>query len=110
TSAYEYVEPITHFLTVNGKEKKQTFSKRDQFAPQLLKFSDAILNDTVPEPAGDEGLHDVRIIDALYRSAKNGRPVSLKEIQRKRRPTIRQHLRRPPVNKPKLIHAQSPSG
>ncbi|HBP86778.1 MAG TPA: Gfo/Idh/MocA family oxidoreductase [Nitrospirales bacterium] len=110
TSAYEYVEPITHFLTVNGKEKKQTFSKRDQFAPQLLKFSDAILNDTVPEPAGDEGLHDVRIIDALYRSAKNGRPVSLKKIQRKRRPTIRQHLRRPPVNKPKLIHAQSPSG
>ncbi len=110
TSAYEYVEPITHYLTVNGKEKKQTFSKRDQFAPQLLKFSDSILNDTVPEPAGDEGLHDVRIIEALYRSAHKGQPVSVKGVERKRRPTLRQNLHRPPVNKPRLIHAQSPSG
>ncbi|MBA3613473.1 MAG: Gfo/Idh/MocA family oxidoreductase [Nitrospirales bacterium] len=110
TSAYEYVEPITHYLTVNGKEKKQVFSKRDQFAPQLLKFSDAIVNDTVPEPAGDEGLHDVRIIEALYRSAEKGQPVSLKEILRKRRPTVRQNLRRPPVKKPQLVHASSPSG
>ena len=110
TSAYEYVEPITHYLTVNGKEKEHTFSKRDQFAPQLLKFSDSILKDTVPEPAGDEGLHDVRIIEALYRSAQKGQPVPVKEVERKRRPTLRQNLRRPPVKKPKLIHAQSPSG
>ena len=110
TSAYEYVEPITHYLTLNGKEKKHTFSKRDQFAPQLLKFSDSILKDRVPEPAGDEGLHDVRIIEALYRSAQKGQPVPVKEVERKRRPTLRQNLRRPPVKKPRLIHAQSPSG
>lgn len=110
TSAYEYVEPITHYLTVNGKEKKHTFSKRDQFAPQLVKFSDSILKDRVPEPAGDEGLHDVRIIEALYRSAQKGQPVPVKEVERKRRPTLRQNLRRPPVRKPRLIHAQSPSG
>ncbi|WNM56631.1 Gfo/Idh/MocA family protein [Candidatus Nitrospira allomarina] len=110
TSAYEYVDPITHYLTVNGKENKHTFSKRDQFAPQLLKFSDCIVNDTVPEPAGDEGLHDVRIIEALYRSAHKGQPVPLKGVERKRRPTLRQSLRRPPVKKPRLIHAQSPSG
>jgi predicted dehydrogenase len=110
TSAYEYVEPITHHLTINGKEKTQTFSKRDQFAPQLLKFSESLLNDTIPEPSGDEGLHDVRIIDALYRSAQKDQPVSLKKLQRKRRPTLRQNLRRPPVKKPKLVHARSPSG
>jgi glucose-fructose oxidoreductase len=110
TSAYEYVEPITHHLTINGKERKQTFPKRDQFAPQLLKFSDAILNNSVPEPAGDEGLHDVRIIETLYRSAEQHRPLSLQKVERKRRPTIKQHLRRPPVKKPELVHAQSPSG
>jgi glucose-fructose oxidoreductase len=110
TSAYEYVEPITYHLTINGKDRKQTFSKRDQFAPQLLKFSDCILNNTVPEPAGDEGLHDVRIIETLYRSAEQHQPLSLKKIERKRRPTINQHLRRPPVKKPPLVHAQSPSG
>ncbi len=110
TSAYEYVEPIIHHLTINGKEKKQAFSKRDQLAPQLLNFSDAIVNNTVPEPAGDEGLHDVRIIEALYRSAEKGQPVSLKEVLRKRRPNVRQNLRRPPVKKPPLVHARSPSG
>lgn len=110
TSAYEYVEPITHYLTIDGKEKKQTFSKRDQFAPQLLKFSDSLLNDTVPEPSGDEGLHDVRIIEALYRSAQKGQPVPLKVFNRKQRPTVRQSLRRPPVKKPQLVHARSPSG
>jgi predicted dehydrogenase len=110
TSAYEYVEPITHYLTINGKEKQQTFSKRDQFAPQLVKFSECLLNDTVPEPAGDEGLHDIRIIEALYRSAQKGQPVSLQEVERKRRPTLRQNVRRPPVKKPQLVNAQSPSG
>jgi glucose-fructose oxidoreductase len=110
TSAYEYVEPITHYLTLNGKERKQTFAKRDQFAALLLQFSNCILQDTVPEPTGDEGLHDVRIIQALYRSAKEGRPVSLGESDRKRRPTFRQAIRRPPVKKPGLIHAKSPSG
>ncbi|MDR4493516.1 MAG: Gfo/Idh/MocA family protein [Nitrospirales bacterium] len=110
TSAYEYVEPITHHVTTNGKEKKTTFSTRDQFAPQLLKFSDCILHDSVPEPAGDEGLHDVRIIESLYRSARIGQPITLKKLLRKRRPTVRQQLRRPPVKKPRLIHAQSPSG
>lgn len=110
TSAYEYVEPITHHMTINGKENTTTFSKRDQFAPQLLTFSDCILHNVVPEPAGDEGLHDVRIIESLYRSARIGQPITLKKLLRKRRPTMRQSIRRPPVKKPKLIHAQSPSG
>jgi glucose-fructose oxidoreductase len=48
--AYEYVYPIDLYTTVNGKTRKQTFAKRDQFAPELIYFSDCILNNKRPEP------------------------------------------------------------
>src|SRR6185436_11694241 len=75
--AYEYAEGLRYELTVNGKTTKQTIGKRDQFAPELLYFSDCILNDRKPEPSGEEGMQDVRIVEALYRSAKTGKTVKL---------------------------------
>jgi glucose-fructose oxidoreductase len=53
---------------------------------------------------------DVRIIRALYRSAQLGRPVKLDAFERSRRPDLSQAIRRPPVGKPQLVHAQTPSG
>ena len=49
-------------LTVNGKTTRKRIGKRDQFAPELLYFSDCILKDREPEPSGEEGLQDVRIV------------------------------------------------
>lgn len=110
TAAYEYVEPIVQYLTVNNKSRTRTFQKRDHFAPQLIHFSDCIHRNTQPEPAGDEGLIDVRIIQALYQSIAQRRPVSLQPLKRKRRPALSQEIRRPSIRKPRLIHAESPSG
>ncbi|GJL48962.1 MAG: hypothetical protein NPIRA01_01890 [Nitrospirales bacterium] len=110
TSAYEYVQPITQYLTVNNKSRTRTFPKRDHFAPQFIHFSDCIHRNIPPEPAGDEGLIDVRIIQALYQSIAQGRPVCLQPLERKRRPALSQEIRRPSVKEPRLIHADSPSG
>ena len=33
-------------LTIDGKTRTKSIGKRDQFAPELLYFSDCILNDT----------------------------------------------------------------
>jgi glucose-fructose oxidoreductase len=41
-----------------------------------VHFSECIRTGRDPRPDGREGLADVRIIRALYRSAKTGRPVS----------------------------------
>ncbi|HET7732092.1 MAG TPA: gfo/Idh/MocA family oxidoreductase, partial [Usitatibacter sp.] len=57
-----------------------------------------------------EGLADVRVIRALYRSARTGRAVKLQRESRRRHPTQRQEIRRPPVRKPRLVHASPPSG
>jgi predicted dehydrogenase len=107
--AYEYEMALKHSLTVDGKTQTRTFPRRDQFAPELLYFSDCIVKDLKPEPSGEEGLRDVRIIRALYRSAETGRPVKLAPAGRKKRPQWKQQKRRPPVAKPPLIHVQGAS-
>jgi predicted dehydrogenase len=108
--AYEYVGPIKHYLTLKGNTRERTFAARDQFAAELVYFSDCILRDRPPEPSGLEGLIDVRIIAALYRSAEIGRPVQLEAVVRQRRPTRKQSIRRPPHGKPQTVHVSSPSG
>jgi hypothetical protein len=40
--AYEYAEGLEYTLTIDGKTRKKRAGKRDQFAPELLYFSDCI--------------------------------------------------------------------
>jgi len=108
--AYEYAMPLKHQLTIDGKTKQRTFAKRDQFAAELVYFSNCIRKNIEPEPSGEEGLADVRIIEALYRAAESGKAVALKPLTRRRRPTMRQEIRRPPIARPPdLVHAESAS-
>ena len=108
--AYDYARPLKHRLTLDGETRERRFAKRDQFAPELLYFSDCILQNGTPEPGGDEGLADVRVIRAMYRAAESGRPISLEPFAKRARPSLEQEIRRPPVEKPDVIHAAAPSG
>jgi predicted dehydrogenase len=108
--AYEYTMEIKHELTIAGKRKSRIFPKRDQFAAELVYFSDCILQNEEPEPSGLEGLADVRIVQAFYESAKCGKTVELPELPRKKRPTLSQEIHRPAHGKPKTVRAKSPSG
>ena len=107
--AYEYAEGLEYRLTVDGRTTIKKTGKRDQFAPELLYFSDCILNDREPEPSGEEGMQDVRIVQALYHSAKTGKPIALRPFTKTVRPTGRQRITRPGVRKPALIKVQSAS-
>ena len=108
--AYEYAEGLAYELTVNGKTTRRRIGKRDQFAPELLYFSDCILNDREPEPSGEEGLVDVRIIEGMLESISSGRPVKLQMRQRKQRPTMAQEIRSPPVpREPEMVDAKPAS-
>jgi glucose-fructose oxidoreductase len=105
--AYEYADGLAYELTVNGKTRRKRIGKRDQFAAELLYFSDCVLKDRQPEPSGEEGLQDVRIVQALYESAETGKAVSIPPFERTRRPTGRQRITRPGVREPELVHARS---
>jgi len=65
------------------------------------------MRDKDPKPSGTEGLADVRIIEALYRSARSGKPVKLQPAKRIQRPSLKQVIRHPPVAKPPLVHVES---
>jgi len=108
--AYEYAMDLKHYLTVNGKTREEVFEKRDQFAPELVYFSNCVINGKEPEPSGWEGLADVRIIQALYRSAQIGVPIRLAPFDKRERPSMELEQRKPPVKKPELVHAAPPFG
>ena len=62
-----------------------------------------------PEPSGEEGLQDVRIVQALYESAEIGKAVAIPPFGKTRRPSGRQRITRPGVRKPALVKVQSAS-
>jgi glucose-fructose oxidoreductase len=107
--AYEYAMALKHSLTIDGKTTSRTFPRRDQFAPELIYFSDCIRKNIEPEPSGEEGLADVRVVRALYRSSATAKPVKIRRAAIKKRPRLKQEKRRPPVSKPELINAESGS-
>jgi glucose-fructose oxidoreductase len=109
--AYEYASGTKLQLsTAGGKRNTRRFPKRDQFAAEIEYFSDCILRDYDPEPSGLEGLADVRVVRALYESAKLGERVELPDLPSKKRPRVRQEIHKPPHGKPQTVKTQSPSG
>lgn len=108
--AYEYAKAIKHELTIDEKTTSREFPKRDQFAAEIVYFSDCILKNREPEPSGLEGLADVRIVQAIYQSLRSRSIVTLPAAAQKARPALQQEIRRPAHEKPKTVNAESPSG
>jgi predicted dehydrogenase len=65
-------------ITRDGKETAITRPQIDQFAAEIDDFSSCILEDKPSRTPGEEGLQDMKIIEALYRSASAaGKPVAV---------------------------------
>ena len=107
--AYEYAESLGYALTVDGKTTRKRMGKRDQFAAELLYFSDCIQKNRLPEPSGEEGMQDVRIVQALYESAETGKTVAIPAFQKTKQPSSRQRITRPGVREPSLVNVKSGS-
>jgi glucose-fructose oxidoreductase len=108
--AFEIAEDLVQYLTVGDKTRTRVYPARDQFAPELLEFSDCILSDREPEPSGEEGLADVRVLEAIEESARQGgRPVRLARFEKEQRPSLKQEIQRPLPPKPELVRVEPPS-
>jgi glucose-fructose oxidoreductase len=94
--AYEYRGGTALELTVGDKKpKRKQWKSRDQIAPEIEYFSGCILEGSDPEPSGTEGLADVRVVRAIYRSIDERRPVALGALDGKERPTKEQERSAP---------------
>ena len=80
--AYERARPGTHYLIADGQTKERVFPRRDQFAQELIEFSECVLKgQDHPRASGEDGLADVRVIEALLLSARSGQPVKLAQVE-----------------------------
>jgi hypothetical protein len=71
---------------------------------------DCIRKNRQPEPSGEEGLQDVRIVEALHRSAATRKAVSVAPHVEAKRSSRRQRIVRPGVREPDLVKVESASG
>ncbi len=107
---YEYAKTMTLKIYEEKKIISKKYPRRDQFAPELIYFSDCIQRKKKPEPSGEEGLADIKIIEALLLSIDLGAPITLDEINKKSRPSENQKITRPSFIKPRLFNVIGPGG
>ncbi|WP_266364398.1 Gfo/Idh/MocA family protein [Tellurirhabdus rosea] len=57
--------------------------QKNQFATEMDHFSECVKENKPPFTPGEEGLQDQRIMEAIYQSAREGRPVKLPEVKKR---------------------------
>ena len=64
------------FLPGKGMQTMK-FDEVNHFAAEMDHFADCILNDKQPLTPGEEGLADLRVMEAIYQSAANGKTIKM---------------------------------
>lgn len=100
---------ITYTATIGDQTREHKHPVVDQFAGETAYFSDCILNDQTPEPDGEEGWRDVRVIDAIERALTSGQPQKLDPLPAKRPVTRAQRREFPLAEVPDFIDTESPT-
>jgi len=99
-------------LTVGEKRSHETFKHTDQFGGELQYFSECIQKNVDPEANGEEGLCDVRVVEALIRSLRTKTPQQLEPFTRTQRIALSQEKKLHAVKQPnpaKEVNAAPPS-
>lgn len=106
--AYEYQEALHQTVTIDGQPEKKSFPHTDQFGGEIEFFSDCILQDKNPEPSATEGEADLRVIEAIFASAEQGRVIRLAPFAKPNRPRPEQTKKKPAVEEPELVDVAAP--
>ena len=106
---YTYGKSLEHFLTVGDKEDKISYKNTDHFGGEMKYFSDCILHDIDPEPDAEEGLADVRVLEAIQRALATGQVQTLAPFARSKQIDPDQVVRLGALKPPEPVHASSPS-
>ena len=70
---------------VGDEDQRQqvNVAPRNQFAAEIDHMAECVLADRRPRTPGEEGLQDHVVMEAIYESARTGRPVKLKAYEGK---------------------------
>jgi predicted dehydrogenase len=107
--AYVYAVGLTVETEIAGrKPQRKTFPKRDQVAAELIAFARAVREGGDPEPSGEEGLGDVRVLEAIQRATESGRTEKIVPVAKRARPSKAQEIHRKPHRMPALVNVAAP--
>lgn len=106
--AYQVGSAMEHTLTVEKKKSTEKFKGTDHFGGELRYFSECVLNDKEPEPDGQEGMLDVRVLEAIERALLTGTVQKLAPFHRSKRPNVKQVQTLRGVAEPRLVGAHRP--
>ena len=80
--AFAFEEERRFFGKIQGRWFEQKFKVIDEFVRELDALAEAIRRRRHPEPDGMEGLRDIATVEAIYRSARENRTVSVEPATR----------------------------
>jgi predicted dehydrogenase len=112
--AYVFGQPFRQIVVIGEEKKEEEFKNTDHFGGEMKYFSRCILNNEDPEPDAEEGLADVRVLEAIEQALESGRSVDLRpalitRFERSRRiDTQDQRMTLGAVSTPELVHASNP--
>ncbi len=82
---FMYGKPLEQAVTIGQDKSTENFKNTDHFGGEMKYFSDCILNNLEPEPDGEEGYADVRVLEGILEALKTGKSVELKPFTRSKR-------------------------
>lgn len=107
--AFDFKKDLKLTVTVDGETTEEEYEKRDQIAPEFLYFSRCVREGRRPEPDGLEGLADVKIVRAVYESARRGgEPVAIEPTEGLTYPDPSQEEHRPAPGQQELVNEEGP--
>jgi predicted dehydrogenase len=83
TKGWAELEPATSYTGLRMRVRKgnaieeRDLGQRDHFALEMDHLSDCVMNNKEPLTPGEEGLRDLRIMMAIYESARTGKTIKL---------------------------------
>jgi len=79
--SYDGIKLKTKHLSPDNPEisliDEPMMAEKNQFALEMDHLAQAVLTDSIPHTTGEDGLKDMLIMEAIYRSAKEKRTISL---------------------------------
>ena len=107
---YMFGKPLEQTLSIGDKKSNESFKNTDHFGGEMKYFSDCILNNTEPEPDGEEGLADLRVLEGILQALQSGGTVKLPPFHRtKRIDTKAQKMTLGAVSTPDLVNTSNPA-
>ncbi|WP_028694285.1 Gfo/Idh/MocA family protein [Pseudomonas cremoricolorata] len=100
---------IKYHAELEGDNRVHVSPVVDQFAGETAYFSDCILRNQAPEPDGEEGWRDVRVIMAIERALETGTAQTLEPLPARAHAKREQRRAFTLAPRPAYINTESPT-